>query len=105
MFTFQEDNALVHTAKKVVMWKQNHSIPCLPWPPQSPDLNLIEHLWDELEQRVRGCNILPKNEDELFGYLLEEWHKIPTQILENLVDSLPCHIEAVYKAKGYPSRY
>jgi len=27
----------------------------LKWPPQSPDLNLIEHLWDVVEQKLRGC--------------------------------------------------
>jgi hypothetical protein len=104
-FTFQEDNAAIHTAKKAKEWKQGKSIPCLPWPPQSPDLNPIEHLWDELERRVRGRSTLPKNEGELFGFLLEEWYKIPTRTLENLVDSLPRRVEAVCKAKGYPTRY
>jgi len=25
------------------------------WPPQSPDLNPIGHLWDVVEQEIHGC--------------------------------------------------
>jgi|tagenome__1003787_1003787.scaffolds.fasta_scaffold20698186_1 transposase len=104
-FIFQEDNAPIHTAKKTAKWKLDNAIPLLPWPPQSPDINPIEHLWDELERRVRGRNVLPKNEDELFDFLLEEWERIPMSKLENLVDSMPRRVQAVCNANGYPTRY
>ena len=102
---FQEDNAPVHTAKITTKWKLNNSIPSLPWPAQSPDLNPIEHLWDELERRVRGHNILSKNEDELFSFLVEEWEKIPLNVLEKLVDSMPSRVQAVCNGNGYPTSY
>ncbi len=57
---FQEDNALVHTTKKIIKWKLDNSIVCLPWPSQSLDFNLIKHLWDEPEYRVYGCSHLMK---------------------------------------------
>ena len=91
-YLFQEDNAPIHTAKKMTKQKLDNSITCLPWPPQSPDLNPIKHLQDELECRVHGHDILSKNEDELFSFLVEEWAKIPLNLLENLVDSMPSHI-------------
>ena len=86
-------------------WKLNNSISCLPWPAQSPDLNPIEHLWDELERRVHRRDILSKNETELFNFLVEEWEKIPLNVLEKLVDSMPLRLQAVCDGNGYPTSY
>ena len=47
------------------------------WPSQSPDLNPIEHLWDELERRIRKRNPLLKNKSKLIAALQEEWEQIP----------------------------
>jgi transposase len=57
----------------------------LPWPIQSPDLNPIEHLWDELERQVRGHSPLPKNTDDLVWEILEEeWSNIDAVKYQNL---------------------
>ena len=104
-FTFQQDNAPIHTAKKTTQWLAENTIPSLPWPAQSPDINPIEHLWDELERRIRGLKKRPKTEDELFQFLQEEWVKIPLSVLKKLVDSMPKRVVAVREANGNPTRY
>ena len=38
-------------------------IECLRWPSFSPDMNLIEHLWDEVERRMKKEQ--PRNEKKL----------------------------------------
>ena len=44
---FQNDNLPIHTARRFQSWFEEHedTLQHLPWPPQSPDLNINEPLW------------------------------------------------------------
>lgn len=102
---FQEDNAPIHKANVVKNWKEEINLISLPWPAQSPDMNPIEHLWDVLERKIWAHIPLPKNKEELWQIIQEEWYSIDIQTLQNLVDSMPNRIAAVIQSKGNPTKY
>uniref|UniRef100_A0A3Q3IJ65 RRM domain-containing protein n=1 Tax=Monopterus albus TaxID=43700 RepID=A0A3Q3IJ65_MONAL len=74
-FLFQHDCAPVHKARSIKTWMSEFSVEELDWPAQSPDLNLIEHLWDKLERRLRSRPSRPTSVSDLTNALLEEWSK------------------------------
>ncbi|KAK3553746.1 hypothetical protein QTP70_007607 [Hemibagrus guttatus] len=104
-FLFQHDCTPVTKARSIKTWMREFGVEELARPAQSPDLNPIEHLWDELERRLRARPSCPTSAPDLTNVLLEERSNIPINTLLNLVESLPKRVEAVIAAKGGTTPY
>ncbi|KAB5587559.1 hypothetical protein CTheo_9002 [Ceratobasidium theobromae] len=97
---FQHDRDPKHTALLTQRWLQSRHINVLPWPAKSPDLNIIEHVWWYLKQRVCTHEPPASNKEELWCIVQKEWRKISPEYIANLYDSMPHRVLAVYDAKG-----
>ena len=76
-FLFQHDNAPMHKASSMHKWFVAFSVEELDWPAQSPGLNPIEHLWDELERRLRAKPNHPTSVHDLTNAFVTEWKQVP----------------------------
>lgn len=75
------------------------------WPTCSPDLNPIEHLWDELKRRIRARLRAPTSTPERIIAVEEEWLNIPQETISNLIRSMPNRMRDVIRARGGHTHY
>lgn len=101
----QDDNARPHRARIIQEYKTQQNIGSLPWPSLSPDLNPIEHLWDELGRRVRNREPAVSSLGELRQALLEEWDRIPRVRRMKLVTSMIKRCQVVIRQRGGYTQY
>lgn len=99
-----QDGATCHWTEDVTA--KLASLKCEPlvgWPSHSPDLNPLENTWSMLQRSVseRG----PFSARELTQYVVEEFHKIPTEVLNSLVLSFKDRLQACRAARGGPTKY
>ena len=63
---FQQDGAPCHTAGSTKAWFEKKNIEVIPWLSASSDLNLIEHIWEEIVEEQP-----PQREEEEWQQPLE----------------------------------
>jgi transposase InsO family protein len=100
---FQHDNATPHTARATQRWLEENDIRVIQWPAQSPDLNIIENVWDMLAREV--TNQRPATRADLIQVLFTAWNNLTLEYIQQLYHSLPRRLRAVIRSRGYATRY
>ena len=105
-FIFQHDNASPHRAKKTKIYTKLRGIDVLPWPPNSPDLNIIKNVWLLIKKKLNNdTRCPPTTREELVVPIFEEWRGMPKSFIAKPYDSIPCFLNEVLKMHGYPTKY
>ena len=97
-YIFMQDGAPAHTAKETIQWLRKRMNILINWPPNSPDLNPIEHLWGLMKRQVQKQK--PKTKKELVDLLQKIWSEIPMEIINNLVASFEERLNIVCNVNG-----
>jgi transposase len=110
---YQQDNASIHTATATMNWFKDAGITVMEWPPNSPDMNPIEHIWRVLKAAlyarfpdtvaIRGG---PETVRKELGRRLQiVWEDLEPEVFDNLIMSMPRRVAALYNAKGWYTRF
>ncbi|GFT90560.1 DDE_3 domain-containing protein [Trichonephila clavipes] len=96
---FQQDNARPHTARVSQNFLRHFQT--LPWPANSPDLSLVQHVWDQLKRHMLSCHSVHDLElavSDLRAHLSQD-------NIRCLINSMPDRVAACIAAGGGPTRY
>ena len=97
--TLQQDNARPHAPRAVITFMQQSNVDVLDWPECSPDLNPIEHIWDQLCRAVHQ-RLTPKhNRCHVRQFLQEEWDRLTHANIRTLVTKMRARVAACIDAR------
>ncbi|KLT40280.1 hypothetical protein CC85DRAFT_249738 [Cutaneotrichosporon oleaginosum] len=80
-------------------------LPTLFHPPNSPDLNPIEHVLAELKRRLKLLPTRPRSVSELWEAAQHVWEEIPQDFIDKCIDSMKARRKALRSNFGGATRY
>jgi transposase len=101
----QQDNDPKHTSRIAKEYLQQQEFTTMTWPSCSPDMNIIEHVWDDVNRRLRSQYPGLTNKEELRAALSQTWYSTPIEYIRALYDSMPRRIDALNRARGSFTKY
>lgn len=98
---FMQDNAKPHTAGVSTEWFENNGIPLLQgWPPHSPHMNPIEHIWALIHKKI--AVLRPQTVEELAKVAREVWDSLTQEQVNDFVRGYTSALAKCILLKGKP---
>lgn len=94
------DNAAAHKSNHTRRILRILDITQIAHPPQSPDLNPIEHCWDYIRAQIKKRKYPPTTEAEVIQAWEEEWVKIPQERINYWIELLEIQLQKVLACEG-----
>ena len=104
-FILIQDNATTHKARRTMELLAQEQVEVMDWPPMSPDMNVIEHVWDYLGLQIRRMDNPPTTVPELRLALQRAWDGMPQGVVSHLVKGMSRRVRALAAARGGHTRY
>ena len=101
---FMQDGATPHTSRCTLSFLQSHRVNLLQnWPPNSPDLNVVENCWTYILDGLLGQSF--STPEDLWSGVLNAWKAVPREKVVNLYNSMVRRLTAVIVSKGGNTKY
>lgn len=103
---YMQDGAPVHKARSTVRWLRLRGVKQFndgSWPPQSPDLNIIEHVWPRVAQAMKGQVF--RNADELWQAIEAAFATLTPAFVQKLYSGIHKRLFACIGAYGGHTKY
>ena len=95
-----DDNARPHRTCVVDVYLHEQDIICMDLAPYRPDMNSIEHIWDEIGRGLEELNPQSVNLRQLGVVVHNIWQQIPLERVHTLVSSMPRRVRALVGPRG-----
>lgn len=106
-YLLQQDNATIHVSGKTSTWMQSVGIPTMKWPARSPDLNIIENVWNMIQRKVYADGQYSNKQDlwRSIESAVEEINIYQADTLDRLRESIPRRLLSLIELKGAITKY
>ena len=86
-------------------WFRENRVNVLIWPPQNPDLNIIENVWGFMANIVYRNGKQHTSKDLLKQAILDAWSELKTEYIQKLYLSIPKRLLDCLNRKGGYTKY
>ena len=100
-----DDNARPHRDCVVDAYLHEQDIIRMDWAPYHPDMNSIEHIWNEIGRGLEEFVPQSVNLRQLAVVFQNVWQQIPLERVQTLVSSMSRRVRALVDHRGSSTQY